>query len=261
MKYTLLELVQTILSSTDGEEVNGINDTVESQQIVEIIKTVYNDIVTRGDLARAKALFTLTASGDNTKPVLMTKPNSIANIDYIKYNCVLDGDTDPVWNDIKYLPINDFLDYIHRYNPSESNVDTMTHSIEGFTITLHYKNDAAPQYYTIVEDNTVLFDSYDSDVDTTLQSSKTLCYGGKNVVFTRSNTWTPELEADQFALLLHEAKALAWMEQKQSEHPKAERSARRNWTHLARMRRTTPTGNTEKDETPFKSLPNFARKR
>lgn len=260
MKYTLLELVQTILSSTDGEEVNGINDTVESQQVVEIIKTVYNDIITRGDVSRAKALFTLTASGDSAKPVLMTKPDSIANIDYVKYNCVEDGDTDPVWKEIKFLPINDFLSFTHQYNPSESNVGTMTHTVESFNITFHYRDDTHPCYYTTVEDNTLIFDAYDSEVDSTLQSTKTLCFGGKDVIFVKSDSWTPELEADQFALLLHEAKALAWMEQKQSEHPKAERAARRNWQHLARMRRTTPTGNTEHQETAFKSLPNFARK-
>lgn len=260
MKYTLLELVQTVLSSTDGEEVNSIDDTVESSQIVEIIKTVYNDIITRGDISSTKALFTLTASGDAAKPVLMTKPSGIANIDYIKYNCEEDGDVDPIWRDIRYLPINDFVDLTHNYNPSEINVSSMTHTIDAYTITFNYLTDSAPQYYTVVEDDTLIFDAHDIDVDTTLQSSKSLGYGGRDVIFTRNDTWTPEIQADQFALLLQEAKSLAWLEQKQSPHPKAEQSARRNWQHLARTRRTTPTGNNENKETSFKSLVNFARK-
>lgn len=260
MKYTLLELVQTVLSSTDGEEVNSIDDTVESSQVVEIIKTVYNDLVTRGDIASTKVLFTLTASGDSAKPVLMTKPSSIANIDYVKYNCEDDEDTDPVWRDMIYLPIHEFVNYVHTFRPSESDVDTMTHTLDSFNITFNFYNDRPPQYYTVLEDNSLIFDGYDSTVDTTLQSSKSIGYGTRDVVFVRSNTWVPELEAEQFALLLNEAKSLAWVEQKQSEHPKAEQAAKRNWQHLARTRRTTPTGNKEKKETSFYSLPNFSRK-
>lgn len=261
MKYTLLELVQTILSSTDGEEVNSINDTVESQQIVEIVKTVYNDLLTRGDVARNKILFTLTPSGDSSKPVLMTKPSSVANIDYLKYNCQDVNDTSPVWRDMRYLPLNDFIDYIHNFDPAESDIDTFTHAVDAFNIIFNFRNDTAPTFYTVVEDNTLIFDAYDSAVDTTLQSTKTLGHGTKSATFVKSDSWTPELEPDQFALLLNEAKSLAWLEQKQSEHPKAERTARRNWQHLARTRRTTPTGNTERKETNFLSAPNFARRK
>ncbi len=260
MKYTLLELVQTILSSTDGEEINSINDTVESQQVVEVVKTVYNDMVTRGDIAAVKVPFTLTASGDNTKPVLMTKPDAIANIDYVKYNCEQDDDTDPVWKTMCFLPISEFIDYTHQFKPSEDNVDTFDHTVDAYTITFNYKTDTAPTYFTVLEDDTLIFDAYDSEVDTTLQSSKTICFGGRNTIFVKNDTWTPELSPDQFALLLNESKSLAWIEQKQAEHPKAERAARRNWQHLARMRRTTPTGNREKQATSFGSLPNFSRK-
>jgi len=34
MKYTLLKMVQLILSAMDSDEVNGISDTVESLQVV-----------------------------------------------------------------------------------------------------------------------------------------------------------------------------------------------------------------------------------
>jgi hypothetical protein len=262
MKYTNLELVQAILSSTDGEEVNDIDETVESSQVVESLKTVLNDMVTRGDIASTKTPFTLVASGDNTKPTLMTKPDGIANIDYIKYNCIGDDDEDPIWQDITYLPLNDFIDYMHGYLPSEDNVGTFDQAVDAYTITFHYKDDAPPRYYTVVEDNTIIFDSYDSEVDTTLQSVKTLAFGGKDFSFVRTNTWVAPLEADQFALYLNEAKALVWMEQKQSAHPKAEQAARRNWQHLARTRRTTPSGRVpaHQQDTAFNSLPNFSRK-
>jgi len=85
MKYTLLELVQNILSSMDSDEVNSIVDTVEAQQVVAIVKTVYNDILTRGELNVQKTLFNLDASTISTKPVLMTKPVTLYGLNITRF--------------------------------------------------------------------------------------------------------------------------------------------------------------------------------
>lgn len=261
MKYTLLELTQSILSSMDSDEINSINDTVESQQVVEIIKTVYDDIISRGELTSNKVPFNLTGSGDITKPVLMTKPESIDHIHWIKYNTILNGDTDPVWGEMTYLPFIDFIDFIHQYNSTDSTTGTFTYSLGGFTTTFVYRNDTAPQYYTTFDDNTVIFDAYDSAVDSTLQSVKTFCYGSKATDFTNSDTFVPTLSSKQFPLLLNEAKALAWAELKQTIHQKAEVSARRNWRHLQKSRLNIPDGETPMSGAhSFDMLPNFARR-
>jgi hypothetical protein len=44
-KMTLLEMTQDILSDMDSDEVNSINDSVESLQVAQIIKTTYFNIV------------------------------------------------------------------------------------------------------------------------------------------------------------------------------------------------------------------------
>jgi hypothetical protein len=114
MKYTLLELTQAVLSSMDSDEVNSITDTVESQQVVEVIKTVYDDIISRGDLNSNKTLFNLTASNDLTKPILMTRPDGIERIEWIKYDIRGNGDVVPSWDTLMYLPpIEDFINYMH----------------------------------------------------------------------------------------------------------------------------------------------------
>ncbi len=41
MKYTLLEIVQEILSDMDSDEVNSIDDTTESEQVATIVKSTY----------------------------------------------------------------------------------------------------------------------------------------------------------------------------------------------------------------------------
>lgn len=260
MRYTLLEIVQDVLSSMDSDEVNNINDTVESLQVVKIVKTVYDDIISRSGLVSEKLPFNLTSYGDNTKPVFMTKPTNINSIDWLRYNRIRLGDTDPAWVVLNYMPIQDFICMQQNLLPSESTVDSLTHTTDGFTFTFNYRNDIGPTYYTSFDDNTLVFDAYDSAVDTTLQSIKTLGFGTKDFTFTESNVFVPELPSDKFALLLNESKSLAWAELKQVAHPKAEQSARRNWTHLSRTRRQVPAGSLSNKAHPFAELANFGRK-
>lgn len=262
MKYTLLELTQAVLSSMDSDEINSITDTVESQQVVEVIKTVYDDIVTRGDLQTHKTFFNLAASTDATKPIMMTKPTTIDRIEWVRYNVTEDNAEPPVWADLHYLSPQEFVELMHGYNQDETNVDTFTHSFNGFAIQFVYRNDTAPYYYTTYDDDTIFFDAYDNTVDTTLQASKTLGYGSKANTFTRSDTWTPELQPNQFALLLNESKSLAWAELKQTIHAKAERTAIKNWQHLQRTRQQVPDSQVFDNRTHnFHKQPNFARPR
>lgn len=262
MQYTLLELTQTVLSSMDSDEVSSINDTVESQQVVEVIKTVYDDIISRGDLNTNKTLFNLTASTDGTKPILMTKPEGIERIEWLKYNTMKDDTVIPEWAIMQYLPQDTFIEYMHSYNQAETNISTFVHSTNGFLITFVYRTDTAPQYYTSFNDNEIFFDAYDNTVDSTLQASKTLAYGSKITDFAKQDNFVPDLQPQQFALLLSEAKSLAWAELKQTTHQKAEITARRNWRHLQKTRQEVPNSESlNSGSHNFDKLPNFSRRR
>lgn len=253
MKQTLLQLTQTILSSMDSDEISSITDTVEAQQVVEVIKTVYDAIIAKGEFPIQCTLFNLTASGSNTKPTLMTKPDDINDIQWIRYDRQIEDASTSDWATLTYLPVDTFLSRMYSLDTSEDTVGTFDHSIGSSTVTFFYRNDGGPQVYTSYDDNTIIFDSYDSDVDTTLQSSKSLAYGEKALTFTNSDSWTPSLHPHQFPLLLNEAKALAWAELKQVSHAKAEKTARDQWIHLQRTKRTVPEGQ-------YDTGPNYGRK-
>lgn len=263
MKYTLLEITQTVLSSMDSDEVSSINDTVESQQVVEVIKTVYDDIISRSDLQSSKTLFNLVPSNDNTKPVIMSKPSGIDKIEWIKYNGITNGGTEPNWVYISYLPPENFIDMMHQQNLSNTNIGSFNYTFpDGSNVIFYYRNDHAPQYYTSFDDNTIFFDSFDNTVDTSLQNIKTLCYGTRISDFQKTDAYVPNLQPQQFALLLNEAKSLAWAELKQTVHPKAEATARKNWLHLQRTRNQIPDQEVFNGGTHnFSKLPDFARKR
>jgi hypothetical protein len=225
-QYTLLELTQKLLSSMDSDEINSIFDTTEAQQVVSIIQTVYYDIVSVGELPRDDDLFQLVASGDPAKPVVMTLPSDVNDIRWIKYDNHTTDDTRVTYQPLIPMPLIDFIEMVTSLNPDEGNVLAYTHTIGSNSWTLYCKTDAAPRFYTTTDDNTVLFDSYDEEVDTTLQTSKTMCFGQRTYPWSNADSFVPPLDDKQSQRLLHEAKALAFAELKQAQHLKAEKTAR-----------------------------------
>src|SRR6516162_4755577 len=85
MKMTLLDMTQSILSSLGSDQVNSIGDTVESTQVAECLRTTYYNMIGRYDLPEHNQFVQLVASTDPTKPTLMTMPDGISRIEWVKY--------------------------------------------------------------------------------------------------------------------------------------------------------------------------------
>lgn len=272
MKQTLLDLTQSILSSLDSDEVNSISDTTESLQVANIIKQAYWNIASRTHLPEHYSMFRLDASTDNNLPVLMKKPSNVDKLLWIKYfdeslptfdstGYIHDLNTDissvphvmnPDLNykTVKIIPIEDFLSWVNNFNPYEDNVEDYV--IQG--ITLRYKNDKQPDYCAILSDDTILFDSFDSSIEDTVQHSKTQCYGQLIPEFKMEDSFIPLLDDYQFPLLLNEAKSLAFFEMKQMPHQKAEQEAKRQWSSIQRDKALADVPSS------FDQLPDFGRK-
>ena len=226
MKYTLLDMVQDVLSASDGDEVNSISDNTEAGQVAKIIRACYFDIQST-TLPEAITLYQLNASGNSSKPVLMTRPSDVHSLISLKYNKATEDDTDPNFMNVTPLTIEEFFKRTDMLNLSDDNVSSMTHTIDGDDFTFLYRTDKAPDWYTIIDDHTFLFDSYDSEVDTTLQKAKTRCLGEKEKTFLLEDDYEIDLDESQHIWLLNEAKALAYVELKQQTHVTAERTAKR----------------------------------
>lgn len=239
----------------DSDEVNSIGDSAEAMQIATVVRTVYFDIINRANLPEHYSLINLDASGISTKPVLMTLPTTVAEIKWVKYNKILTAG-DPIRMEmVNYLSIEQFLDMMHAQNEDESNIDTFVHTVGPDSFTILYRKDKQPDWYTSFDDNTLIFDSFNQVIESTLQKSNSLCYAKGVIPFTMSDTFTPDLDDAQFALLLNEAKSLAWAELKQSPHQIAERNSRRAWTTAQHKKYATER------TTDFERLPDFGRPR
>lgn len=251
MKRTLLDLTQNILNSLSSDEVNSISDTTESLQVAEIIKTVYFNIVARSDLTLQEELFQLTASGNVLKPTLMTVPSNISEIDWIKYSNTSVTPTE--YDYVTVLAVQEFIDMVDKFNPTDTTVGSMSVVFDGPTFTFQYKNNKQPQFCTVIENAYVIFDSYDVAKESTLQTSKTRCWGQVLPTWSNIDSYVPELDDNQFPLLLNEAKSLAFFELKQQPHSKAEQESKRQWGALQRTKALSHK------PTYFDALPNFGR--
>jgi hypothetical protein len=218
-KMTLLEMVQDIMSDMDSDEINSINDTVEALQVAQIIKTTYYNIIDGKDFPFLYELFQLDNSGTSARPTHMSLPESIIDLKSIRYNCRKSTDTKDTYKEILYKTPEDFLYILNQRNSSESKVTTVTDTT-GISLLIY--NDRAPQYFTSFDDETLVFDSYDSVVDSTLTNTKTQCHGKKSVTFSITDSFTPDLPVQMFTYLLAEAKSTCFVTLKQMANPKAE---------------------------------------
>lgn len=241
MKFSLLEMVQEILSSMDSDECNSIDDTVESWQVALLIRSVFYDLAIDLGLPEHEGLFELNASLDPAKPTLMTVPSNVSLVRNIKYNNQSATDTYSTYKEVSYRPFEEFLEATTGLMGQTSNVGQMSFTNNADTFEIMYASDKMPQFYTTMDDYTLIFDSYDSTLDTTLQKSKTMCMGVIYPTFDMVNTFTPDIDPPQFSLLKNRAKVRAFAELKQAQNAEAAGEARRQKIIVQKRKETVTT--------------------
>lgn len=204
-KDTLLDIVQDILSDADGDEINNITDTIESDQCARVIRNEFKAIVDEFDVKMHDTLSQLTAT-DATTPAQMIRPESFHSIEWIKYDKRTTAGGDPKYEKVTYKAPDDFLELTMARTSSDSDVESMTLGESGHSVLI--KNDKAPTYWTILEGyDDIIFDSYDNTLETNLQASKTLARGVQRPTLTLANDTVPDLPQNLMQLLKNRARA------------------------------------------------------
>ena len=231
MKMTLLELTQDILNSMDSDEVNTISETVESDQVAQIVKTTYFELISRRDWPHLKELFQLDGLSDSNIPTHMKLPARIVEMREVNYDKRKNGETRTKQESVEYLTPERFLWYTNARNLDASNITEVT-DISGVKVLI--RTDTAPTYWTSFDDEYIIFDSYDSAVDSTMQQSKSQCFGIRQPAWTVSDSFTPDLPDDAFPLLLAEAKSIAQFQVRQFQDQAAVAQAQRQRFRMSR---------------------------
>jgi len=134
---TFLNIINTVLSSIDSQQVSKVDATVESEQVADIINRCYLEILTLKDWDFLKKEGKLIPT--YTKPNLMKLPDDCYNCLFVKYNK----------KRIKYLKPDEFRNLIDSRSSGNINDD-------GIYI------DRDPSYYTSFDNTVLVFDSYNS---------------------------------------------------------------------------------------------------
>lgn len=224
-KRTLLDLVQGILTETNGDQVNSISDTLEATDVANVVRQKYFDIIDEMDLPVNFQLISLEGLGDVTKPTHVRIPENVGQIQWIKYDTRTSNLLQKHYIDLTYRTPQEFVTLVN----GRSSIDTTNYQIvqQDSNIPLIIGKLLGPTYWTSFDDEFIVLDSYNNAVDDTIQSSKNICYASTRPVFTLVDSFVADLPENLFGLLYAQSKATCFADFKETLNPKAERDESR----------------------------------
>lgn len=231
MKQSLLDIVQDILNDLDGDEVNSIDDTFESQQVAAIVRSVYFEMISGRNWPHTREAIQVDSSGNPAYPTHMKAQSNIKEMVFLNYNKVKQGETRLKYEPVRYIEPDDFLRVCNQRNNNSDTVDVIT---DYTGVQLLIVNNKAPEYYTSFDDENLVFDSYDKSVDTTLQKSKVQAMAYVIPTWTHTDDFIPDLPMEAFPALVEESKSTASFKLRQVTDSKAEQKAVRQKIHMSR---------------------------
>jgi hypothetical protein len=231
MKFTLLEIVQDVLSDMSGDFVNSIDDTEESQQVAAIVRSTFNSMLSNRNWPHTAKIINITPYSDSNYPTHVKLESPIKELISIYYDKRKSTTDKKSILRVKWKDPDDFLRYVYSRNSQSNNTDTIT---DPTGVILLIDNNKAPDYFTSFDDDTLVFDSYDSDVDSTIQASKTTVRAYVMPEFRMVNDYVPDLPDEAFAALIAEVKSRAQFELRQIVDQKSEQDARKQDSWLSR---------------------------
>lgn len=222
MRYTLLQIVQKILSDMDSEDVNSLSDSIEAQQVASIVEDTYFNMIATRDIPEHYELIKLTAASDSDHPTHFHYPDSVKEIVQVWYEN----------SDGKYTKVDweQPLDFLQKTDSTEEDSDEVLDQNGGTK--LRILNAKHPTYYTSFDDYWIVMNAYDSSVESTLQESKVRAYGVKYPTFSKTDDHVPDIDDTMFPYLLAESKSVSMSVLKGASDPKIEQAARRQKAYI-----------------------------
>lgn len=205
MSMNLQEMTERVAEFVNADKVDSINDSDESFKFATIIKETYEEMVLSKEIQTALELFQLqSASTDEAKTCLIIPDNALT-LDIVKYT-----HKDGKIYSPEYLEPMEFIDWTLGLDITQDNVETVTDKESGAVYNI--RNDKDPSFYTIISGKYLIFDSYNGEFENTLQGRHCLCYGHTLPEFKMEDDFVPDLQEQQFPILLSRAKTAADME-------------------------------------------------
>lgn len=258
-KLTLLQMVQSIMSDMDSDEVTSISDTVESAQVASTVQDVYFQLITDQTIPEFLELKQLGTVNLTTYPGstnYLQIPDTVSEVRWLQYNVMLLGDTADRYSGIPYKDPGAFIDMVSQTTSDAANAVQVTDPSAG--ITYHIYNDKAPEYWTTFDDKFIAFNSIDSAIDTVqIVGTKSRSQVSRIPTWTVADNFVPDVDDNIFPLLLAEAKSTCFFNLKQTQNNKIEGQSRGQRLRLQNHK--FRTSGAQKDSTGSTG-PNYGRR-
>jgi len=173
-KLTVIQIVQRVLSAIDSDNVTSISDTVESEQVKDILDTVYDRLLDDFPWDHLKEYGTLEVTAIDNE---MKLPANVLHLNSIRYDK----------KDVQYISPEDMTKKLDSRDTSLSNIDS-----------LGAINNEDPTYWTSYDSETIVFDSYDG----TLISSLSNCSLVRKPTILTSDSDIPDMPDRLHTVLL-----------------------------------------------------------
>ena len=223
-KKTLLSIVQEVLNSLNGDAVNTISDTEESEEVARHVEAVYRNLVSHTEWPHTRRSVTLVPFSDDALPTHMRVGENYKRLCFINYNKAKLGEARKLYQPVKYVAPDHFLRKLNSRDTTSPNVDVV---VDPSGIELFILNNKAPEEFTSFDDVVLVFDSYDSEVDDTLQESKVQAQAYIIPEFTLEDGFIPDLPAEAFAYLIEESVSRCQLKMRQVQDAKSEVEAQK----------------------------------
>jgi hypothetical protein len=201
-KRTLLAITQSILSATDGDEVNQIGDTMESLQVVDIVRAVYEEVREEHDLPSMGVLFTLEEATTATYPTQLKLPEKIGLMKWLKYADVTYPTEEGVaiskeYKDVTFKTPEEFIQLLDARNPLAPDSLVVSYPLDS-NIKLTVETDHFPLYWTAFDDQHIWFDAWDSSKTSTIVANDTKAFGLLATDWVLDDDFIPDLPGNLF---------------------------------------------------------------
>jgi hypothetical protein len=253
MSRTLLDIVQGILSTLDSDTVNSISDTVEADQVADIVKQCYFDIVDEYQLPGNRVITNLEGVSDVNRPNMLKIPDDTQSLIHWQY----DGrilNSDPLnYLPVEYRPPDLFLEEVNRRDSLETTKYIVVYVQPNVPIITDFTTH--PQRWTSFDDKYIVTDNFCLDVDASLQASKTQAWVEKRHIFEKTDEYIPTLPDNLQSILYRTAENMAYALNKQVVNPKLEQKEAR-----LRIRTQRNKHRSQQTENNFMNGVNYGRK-
>ena len=172
---TALTYVQLGLSYIDADNVSEIGESLESTQVFDMLKLVYDELLDQFNWPHLRESMTLQVTSDAH---IMRLPTDAVGFDWIRYNK----------KDVTYIEPKEMQELLDSRDTTAASVDS------NGAIT-----DSDPRWWTTVDDDNIIFDSY----NVSLQASLSQIYGVRKPADLTTDTSRPDIPERMETALRH----------------------------------------------------------